>query len=387
MEFQLLSNHLTQYYCDKICMPKEATDILKDIVNKTLLDPKLLEKYREFYESYLASGYWMTVWEPLKIDPYIETQFGNHASLFYLHCALERLPLTLARYKELGLDEALFTETLRDISTWVTNAYNLVGYYCIRNISWIWRHIEAKLFRIGRLQYMPIKFKEDIKCFKHQQTGNTLLLCGSDMAIRINGDMQGVCGKEQTSNGFITSFEETNTHYIGYLITPYGKCLSSQISLAKTEWEYIFGKGDYILDIHIPRDGDFSLSTIQDSYILAKDFFRTYFPEYNLKGMFCSTWLFTPQLQEILSPASKIVQFQRSFYLYPHSGSKNFLWNFVFDELTLPENAPTDTYLRQQVLAYVNEDKELFDLKGLYLDASGSFGEHSYMDIYDKSLI
>lgn len=384
MEFQLLSNNLTQHYCNKILMPENATSILQEIASAINDNIQLFEIYRDFYKNYIDSGYWTTVWEQLNIHPYIEEQFGKHASLFYLHAALERLPFTEQRYKELGISEDIFVDTLRDISTWVQNAYNLVGYYAIRNFSWIWRHLEAKLFRIGRLQYMPIAFNDNIHGFTNSRTGETLLLAGNGMELRANGDMQGVCGKEKTSDGFITTFIETDTHYIGYPISPYGKCLSNSVELSKEDWTYALQKGDYILDIHIPRDGDFSSDTLISSYATAQSFFASYFPEYQLKGMYCSTWLFTPQLQEMLPTSSKIVAFQRSFYLYPHAGSKDFAWSFVFNELLKPEHAHANSYLQKQLLEYIQSDKEVFDLKGIYLNSSGTFSEYSYMDFYDK---
>lgn len=384
MEFQLLSNNLTEYYCNKILMPKDATSILQEIAYSIKENSQLFEIYQDFYTSYIDSGYWTTVWEPLNIHPYIEEQFGNHSSLFYLHAALEKLPFTEQRYKELGISQDVFVDTLRDISTWVQNAYNLVGYYTIRNFSWIWRHLEAKLFRIGRLQYMPITFNDNIYGFTNSKTSETLLLAGNGMELRANGDMQGVCGKEKTSDGFITTFIETDTHYIGHPISPYGKCLPETISLSKEEWIYALQKGDYILDIHIPRDGDFSSNTLQSSYAAAESFFTSHFPEYELKGMYCGTWLFTPQLQKILPSSSKIVAFQRSFYLYPNAGSKDFVWNFVFNELLKPEDAKPRSYLQEQLLEYVQSGKEVFDLKGIYLNSSGAFGEYSYMNFYDK---
>lgn len=385
MTFELLSNRLTEHYCNKILMPQDATILLCHIAEQVRKDSKLLTLYENFYTTYIASGYWSTVWEPIDIHPSVEKAFGKHASLFYLHAALEKLPWVEHKYAELGISDEIFIETLRDISTWVTNAYDLVGHYCIRNIPWIWRHLEAKLFRLGRLQYMPIPFADDIHGFVHKHRGETLLLCGNDLAIRSNGDMQGVCGKEPTLDGFVTMFTETPTHYIGYPISPYGKCLTKTLSLPKNEWTHILKKGDYILDIHIPKDGDFTTTTLQASYAMAQDFFNTYFPEYDLKGMFCGTWLFTPQLQNILPRSSKIVQFQRHFYLYPHAGSKRFAWNFVFNDLLTPETAIAKTHLQEQILDYVVQDKELFDLKGLYLNVSGPFASYSYMDEYDKN--
>lgn len=384
MEFKLLSKDVTEDYCRKICMPEGATQILADMAEKINEDKKLFYVYNKFYEDYIESGYWTTVWEALKIDPYVEETFGKHASMFYLHAALERLPLTEERYLKLGIGNEIFVDTMRDIGVWVQNAYNLVGYYSIRNFSWIWRHLEVKLFRLGRLQYMAQPFNGGVKGFYNDCESKLLLLADIGMELRSNGDMQGVCGKEKTVDGFVTKYEETGEFYIAHPITPYGKGIKETVKLKKSEWQKVLDAGDYLLDIHIPRDGDFSLETLKASYRQAREFYNKYFPGLHIKGMSCHTWLFTPQLQEMLSKNSKIVDFQRQFYLYPTSGSVSFLWQFVFNDLTERKDAKGDTYLRSQVLRFVDEDKEIFDMRGVFLDVAGDFGSDSCMDKYDK---
>ncbi|SDO22863.1 hypothetical protein SAMN04487897_11048 [Paenibacillus sp. yr247] len=378
MELLLLSKDLTQHYCRKILMPEGATEILVDITNKINNDQKLFDIYMEFYMNHIESGYWTTVWEPLTIHSYVEEIFGNEASLFYLHAALQRLPLTEQKYSERGLSEELFVETLRDIGVWVQNAYNLVGYYAIRNFSWIWRHLEARMFRLGGMQFMATKFSGVVKGFYNAKEDIFLLLCSEGMELRANGDMQGVCKKEKTTDGFVTEYEETEDYFIGNPITPIGKGLNKQVKLKRDEWKKVLDKDDTLLEIHIPRDTAFDMETIKDTYIQAKEFYATYFPEVKYKGMVCHTWLFTPQLREMLPPSSNIVKFQQQFYLYPTAGSVRFLWNFVFNELTEVKDAKPDTSLRKQVLNYLEEDKEIFDMNGIFLDLFGDFGTVSY---------
>jgi len=386
MSFPLLNPETTLYYANKILMPNGATEILVDIAKQLNEDEALLTIYRSFYESYIESGYWMTVWEPLKIDDYVEQRFGKHASLFYLHAALQRLPLTEEKYKQLGLDDALFVETLRDISTWVENAYNLVGYYCIRNFSWIWRHLEAKMFRIGRMQYLPLPFHGDVKGFYNKEDQQFVLLAKEGMELRANGDMQGVCKKEKTEDGFVTTYLETDESYIGHPIHPIGKARPVAIALSKQKWTKVLDQGDIMLDIHIPRDQPFTIETIADSYNEAKTFFNRHFPDIHFKGMMCQSWLFTPQLREMLPDASNLVQFQKQFYLYPTAGSINSIWFFVFNELMDIKDAKPDTTLRRKILEYVEQDKEIFDLRAVFLDECGSFGQVTYTEL-DKLIL
>ncbi|KRE96680.1 hypothetical protein ASG89_30930 [Paenibacillus sp. Soil766] len=378
MEFLLLSKEITQQYCRKIRMPEGATEILMNIVDHLHNDPKLLGIYKEFYKNNIESGYWTTVWEPLAIDAYVEEVLGNSASLLYLHAALQRLPLAEQRYAERGLSEELFVETLRDIGVWVQNAYNLVGYYAIRNFSWIWRHLEARMFRIGGMQFIATNFSGIVKGFYNAKEDRFLLLGSAGMELRANGDKQGVCNKEKTTDGFVTEYEETEDYFFGNPITPDGKGLKEPVKLMRDEWEKVLDKDDTLLEIHIPRDTAFDMEQIKETYLQAKAFYAAYFPEVQSKGMACHTWLFTPQLREMLPPTSNIVRFQEQFYLYPTAGSVRFLWNFVFNELTEVKDAKPDTSLRRKVLTYLEEDKEIFDMNGLFLDVCGDFGTVAY---------
>ena len=379
MNSLLLSPEKTEYYAQKILMPTGATELLVDIAIRLNSDAKLLTIYNNFYESYINSGYWMTVWEPLSIDPYVEELFGEHASLFYLHAALQKLPEAEKKYAQLGLSEDFFVETMRDISTWVQNAFNLVGYYCIRNFSWIWRHLEVKMFRIGRMQYIPLPFTGEVTGYYNKRDKQFILLANAGMELRANGDMQGVCQKEKTSDGFVTTYEETEESYIGHPITAIGKGLKEPVRLSKQIWEKVLEQGDIMLDIHIPRDQPFTTEAVQQSYKDAKAFFKKHFPEVSFKGMMCQSWLFTPQLREMLPASSNLVKFQEQFYLYPTAGSIRSIWFFVFNELMEVKDAKPDTTLRRKILEYIEEDKEIFDMRAVFMDICGEFGEVTYI--------
>jgi hypothetical protein len=384
MKHFLLGKDLLHHYCQKILMPEGATEILVDITDTIENDQKLFDIYLEFYKNYIESGYWTTVWEPLTIHPYVKEVIGKEASLFYLHAALQRLPLTEQKYSERGLSEELFVATLRDIGVWVQHAYNLVGYYAIGNFSWIWRHLEARLFRLGGMQFMTTQFSGNVKGFYNRKEDIILFLCGEGMELRANGDMQGVCNKEKTTDGFVTEYVESEDYFIGNPITPIGKALNKQVKLNRNEWEKVLDKDDALLEVHIPRDTAFDMASLKETYAQAKEFFATYFPEVETKGMVSHSWLFTPQLREMLRPTSNIVKFQQQFYLYPTAGSVQFLWNFVFNELTEVKDAKPDTSLRKQVLSFLEEDKDIFDMNGIFLDICGDFGMVSYERIESR---
>jgi len=81
--------------------------------------------------------------------------------------------------------------------------------------------------------------------------------------------------------------------------------------------------------------------------------FQKYFPLQTFAAITCWSWIFNPQLQEILPPNANLVMFQRELYLYsaPPSGS-GFKFIFGREDVT-PKNGPRDTSLQRAILDFL----------------------------------
>lgn len=71
-----------------------------------------------------------------------------------LAVALAASEKTYEAYKEKGIDENIFFDTMHDIGIWCENNHN----NGLNNCNWIVNHICLELFKIGRLQYQIVKF-------------------------------------------------------------------------------------------------------------------------------------------------------------------------------------------------------------------------------------
>lgn len=60
---------------------------------------------------------------------------------------------TEEKYKALGIDEAILLATLYDIVIWTNTHYDMSGIVGLVESSWLWRHLEGCLFKLGRLQF------------------------------------------------------------------------------------------------------------------------------------------------------------------------------------------------------------------------------------------
>ena len=72
-------------------------------------------------------------------------------------------------------------------------------------------------------------------------------------------------------------------------------------------------KGDAVIDVHIPEAGPLTLESCLESLDMARDFFATYYPEYQYEVFTCHSWLLAENLVDLLGEESNIVKFQRLF--------------------------------------------------------------------------
>lgn len=71
--------------------------------------------------------------------------------------------------------------------------------------------------------------------------------------------------------------------------------------------------GDPVLSVHIPSDAVMTRKALDVSYRMAREFFARFFPDYRYKCVYCSSWLLSPVLREILKPDSHILAFQSDY--------------------------------------------------------------------------
>ncbi len=69
---------------------------------------------------------------------------------------------TKEKYEALGLPEAVMDATLADLVRWTVEWSNVKGRLYLGELSWLSRHLGAKIFRLGRLQYCKGEAAHDI---------------------------------------------------------------------------------------------------------------------------------------------------------------------------------------------------------------------------------
>jgi len=98
--------------------------------------------------------------------------------------------------------------------------------------------------------------------------------------------------------------------------------------------------------MHIPEEkGKYTVENCKESFLKALAFYNRYYPEIDLKGIWCDSWLFSPELQIINELSeSNIMKVQRQCYMVPIPPDESGIANFVFhcdkiDTKTVPRSS------------------------------------------------
>lgn len=83
---------------------------------------------------------------------------GDRAYTYLLAAVLLKSKETVELYRQKGISDEIFYDTMKDITVWSENFREKKGFTGIDNLLWIQNHLNCKIFRLGRLQFQPFLF-------------------------------------------------------------------------------------------------------------------------------------------------------------------------------------------------------------------------------------
>lgn len=77
---------------------------------------------------------------------------------FYLRLSVR----AYEEYQKRSISDEVFNRTFYDITIWCSECIRKYGVYGLEEVRWLALSVKLKLFRLGRLQFEPIRLEEDI---------------------------------------------------------------------------------------------------------------------------------------------------------------------------------------------------------------------------------
>lgn len=141
--------------------------------------------------------------------------------------------------------------------------------------------------------------------------------------------------------------------------------------IGELEYEMKYADGKPVIEIHIPSDADFSKEACDNSINLSYSFFAEYFPVYQDCEYRCHSWLLAPELKNMLSCKSNIINFQNRFKIIekgePDTEFIEWLYNTrTVDYMSLPET----TSLQRNMKRYLLDGGTIGNALGILIKAN-----------------
>ena len=288
--------------------------------------------------------------------PKLENALGGEAAYFYAVIALASAGHVRAWHRSRNLPEEITRATCSDAARFRPCR---VGeqWVCPGSLYWLRHMAVGDLFQIGRHQYILGPFYGRVLLFRHRSSGNVLAL--SEPGLRYGAD--GYCdgdGGVNDPRAWTASLSLDERHACGFPVSPPGRAVQHEVRLRLDEWCLILIRDTPVLRMHIPPGAPVPAGETGESMVQAVRFFGRHLPERAFRALACVSWLFNPQLEEILGEASNLVAWQREEYLYPwpaeQPGGLAFIFGYgPFD----PATAPRDTRLRRGVVGLLEQGR------------------------------
>lgn len=202
---------------------------------------------------------------------------------------------------------------------------------------------------------------------KSKKTGEVLPVFANNQIIHRSGIPLGSAGAEDEDGSFETTYEETDNAYIGHPVIGC-KVSPNKETFLKDEWVLSLGPGDDVISVHLFYQTDLTPETVVKSMEAGREIITRCFPERNFKAFYCSSWVLSPVLNEVLGEKAKISSFSTRFVRYPAVNKAKSVYSYVFNgkyesDEELPETTSLQRGLKQRLLA----GDYVYDTKGIIL--------------------
>jgi len=289
--------------------------------------------------------------------PVLDDAMNDSSGCFYLLIGMAMVPRTRAVHTSLGVPDAVTRETCLQVACFADNfsrgRHGRLGLFR-GQLFWMRNYTQGRLFRLGRFEYRLQPMEPFVHVFRHREQGFTVALSGDGRCY----DAAGYAAQTGAAGSWQAAFTLSDDTARGFPIHPAGHALRREVTLPRSEWDYVVKPGDYMLDTHIPSGGQMTPEKCLDTMRRGVEFFRRFFPDKPFRSFWCHSWIFGPQLEKVLPETANLVKYMREVYLYPVYSEDGGLWFIFFQDKFDPATAPRENTLQIAVAQYLENGGE-----------------------------
>jgi len=234
---------------------------------------------------------------------------------------------------------------------------------------------EKLLFEFGRYEFELRYMEGKVIYLKNKQTGKIVPVMLEGTFHR-DGLVLGSTGYTDPEGSFEAEFEETADCYYGHGVENC-RALPQRCAYPKSEWVCVLKPGDQTMAIHIPEGADITAEYVMQAIYDVLPYIKKNYPGWDPVALHSGSWLFDPNLADIVGKESKIIKFGDLFIRYPIFTPGTSVFSFVFHKKLennqvvpdmdfirgLPENTRLERGIKQRYLdgkAIINYNGAIF---------------------------
>jgi len=303
---------------------------------------------------------------------------GEDKGLFGLVVLVEEALRTLSILPTLeGVDPDYITKNYTSLNNFAIEYKKEHGVWGINSFSWNCNCVTPYMNRCGHLAFEPVSIEYNYNVYIHKTSGDVLVLAGDGVNCTEDGLL--ISHGCPFPQAFSTTVQQNGNITIAHRIDPLGFVEREPSPHTLEEYDHVIKQWDTLLAFHIPAGPGYTVDATQEAFVKAIEFFNRVFPDIDIKGIWCYSWLFSPQLRLIMSEEeSEMVRIQQRCYQVPawrDSGAYNRFVFKVDGDLTKAE-LPQNSRLHRRLAAIIQ--------RGGYPTSGGMFVPLSSIDNWSE---
>ncbi len=292
--------------------------------------------------------------------PRMPDTLAENAGMFYALLFLSGLPHVRKLHAAKGIDEEITRDTLSDLELWMHEHHKRHGAWGVSEPGWLGNHFRGRLFKLGRLQYVPGRFHHPFQVYRNRDDRRVVMLAGDGEVFRADGQFADADNGAHADapDNWIARLRVEGRRITGSAVDPrLGRVVREQVELDADKWAEILAPDDPVMTVHIPATGSMKPDACGESFRQAVSFYARYFPDLEYRAFTCASWLLDPQLEQALPEKSNIVKFLREWFLHPvrRAGDGQTLERvFGYGVTSIdPATAPRESSLQRAIVEHI----------------------------------